>query len=273
MNISINNMSEIWQQYKRLAFSFAKPFMKIYPEQADDIEQECFLAMVDAVGHYDPDKGSFPSCLSLYVQKRVGQYCRRNGCAFSISEHQFENERRLQRAGCGSVAGLSEKQMQNLSAAKAARFSYNFSDPVKNADGLTIEDTIPDNNDGIGAALDRIAMQELRRNLDGLFSCVSDTDGEYIKQHYYRGETYADIGKMQGKKTSYIASHVHAGLEKMRRKAQRSRAFDEYLDNRTRSKALRGGLASFNTSWTSSTECAAFDRIEREIRVNACKYV
>lgn len=274
IQICTDNIPDIWEKYRRLAFRVAMPFIRIYPSQTEDIEQECFLSVVDAVEHYNPDAGDFAVYMPNWVRERVGRYCRRNGCAFSIPEYQFGRLRRLRdaRDKTGHVstclAGMTEEQVQNTDLAARALSVSSLSDLVRDADGLTLADMVEDKENGIDEAVDRIAMQELHSNLSKLLLCVSKTDREYIKRHYYGGQSYADIGKDTGEKAGNVSSHVHTALGKMRRKARRLRDFDEYLDGRTRSKALRGGCASFNTSWTSSTEHAAIDRIEQKMRVN-----
>lgn len=281
VSITPKNMSEIWEKYKRLAFYAAKPFIKGYPQQKEDIEQECYFAIADAVKHYNPNKCAFSTCLFPRVIRRVGEYCRRNSCAFSLPENQFKKERRLQRAQEALYAGnislyrslsflsdYSREAELNTVAFNAARTVSSFSQPINDADGLTIGGAIPDKENGIDAALDRIEQRELRAALDTLLLCLNEKDRDFVKRRYYDGQTLAEIGKFAGKNSSYAYSRIHASLEKMRRKAEKMRIFDEYLDSRTRSKALRGGLASFNTSWTSSTERAAFDRIEKKMRVN-----
>lgn len=276
VTICPDNMAAVWQQYCRLAYHVARPFMRLYPSQADDIRQECYIAMWDAVNAYNPDAGCFANYLPYHVRRVVGQYCRRNASAFSLPEHTNTGRQRLSRArdllqaaGVDAteqnvllLSGMNPIEYQNINAAGRALSAASLSDLIPGTDGLTVADAVPDLHNGIDDALENIAADDLHRNLDALLCGLPDADRDMVCRYYYNGQTLAEIGQVYGVAGFTVSRRIKAALRKLKRQAERSRAFDEYLDGRTYTESLRGGLQHFLHTWESSTETAAFHRME-----------
>lgn len=275
VRIHPDNMAAIWQQYCRLAYHIARPYLHAYPAQADDIRQECYLAICSAVNTYDSKAGSFATYLPYHVRRIVGQYCRRNASAFSLPEHTNTGRQRLARAESALQAagiatternvlllsGISAQEYNTLAAAERARYAASLSDLIPGADGVTVADTIPDPHNGIDDAFERFAADDLRRNLDALLCYASDPERDMIRRYYYEGQTTAEIAEHYEVDPAAVRRKIGSALQKLRRRAQRSRAFEEYLNSETYTTALRGGLDGYLRTWESSTEKAAFNRL------------
>lgn len=90
------SIGQLWEQVKPLTFQFAGRFFRrsltscqTHGVALDDLQQECFLAVVDAVKAYDPDRGlKFNSFLSFPLKKHFNALigCRGNQRADPLNE-------------------------------------------------------------------------------------------------------------------------------------------------------------------------------------------
>lgn len=90
------SIGQLWEQVRPLTYQFAGRFFgrsfascRTHGVALDDLQQECFLAVVDAVKAYDPDRGlKFNSFLSFPLKKHFNALigCRGNQRADPLNE-------------------------------------------------------------------------------------------------------------------------------------------------------------------------------------------
>lgn len=157
---------ELWQQVRRLCFRIIRRYdtwtQSNAAVSAEDLEQEALLAVVDAVEHFDPDKGKFVTILGFYVQKH---------CQTALSL--------LTRGG-------KREHYEALSIYA----------PLPELPELTLVDVLEDSNaPDISEALE---LDEMRREVREAIDALPDHWALVIRQHYLHEESMAEIGRKQG---------------------------------------------------------------------------
>lgn len=73
-----NNMLQLWQQNRGFIHKIVNQY-KAYAEE-EDLEQEGYLGLSDAVSHYNPDEGvTFLHYASFWIKQYMSRYIKSNG--------------------------------------------------------------------------------------------------------------------------------------------------------------------------------------------------
>ena len=281
------NMAQLYEQVKRFIHAVAWRYQD--SGMVEDLEQEGFLALYDAVDGYDEAQGvRFLTYAEYWIRQRISRYLQANGSSLRLPAHCHEKLLRYKRL-CSSfqlehgrepsdveAAGhlaLSLESVREIKKSACMARVGSLDAPVKGLedDGVTVGDAIASGDDLEEAALDRVQSAQL---CAVLWECVDSLPGQQpavIRQRYQDGMSLREIGEAQGT-TAEAARQTHAkALRELRkpRCAKRLRPFvPEY--EQIYSMGLRGnGVGKFNRTWTSSTEKAALWLEEQEERRRA----
>lgn len=70
--------TDLYELFERLSFRYVSSLFGHEWLSPEDIRQECRLAVIQAIDHWNPDRGEFPVLLSFYTRRRVRDYLRNN---------------------------------------------------------------------------------------------------------------------------------------------------------------------------------------------------
>ena len=219
-----DHMEQLYSQVRRFIHVMARKFH--VEEELEDLEQEGYLALYDAIDGYDPDHGvKFLTYAEYWIRQRMQRYLQVNGSCMRLPVH------------C----------------------------PVKGLDGgedATVGELVADPADLEADVLDQVQHEQL---CSVLWECVDSLEGrqpEVIRKRYQEGLTMAAIGADCGVTTETIRQMERKALRALRggRNRKKLLPFMEIYG-----RALTGnGVGRFNRTWTSSTERVALWDIERE---------
>lgn len=264
------NMLILWQQNQGIIGKLAGKYKSMAEEE--DLKQEGFLGLCEAVRHWEPDGGAnFMSYAIFWIRQRMIRYGQNNGTV-RISIEAGEKLRQYQKISnlfyqqtgrkptdqeiCHCM-GISEGWLACIK--KAARMDKigSLDSHIDGVEELKLGDVVAGEEDIENSVLDQVQKEQLRAVVWPLVDGLPGQQSAVIRKRYQEGKTLQAIGDDLGV-TRERARTIEASALRELRKPSRSGQLRPFLDDRIRSMAMSGnGVSSFQSSWTSSTERAA----------------
>jgi len=219
----------LWEQVQRLVYIYANRYFTLCGDafsragiEVEDLVQEGYFALLDAVQAYEPERGYK---LTTYLK-----YPLRN---------QFNGV-----LGFRSVKGSKDTLLHSMSIDK----------PTKGTEGITLCDSISDSKaeSDMENVLEKEYHRKLHNDLQECLVDLPDNQQEVIESRYRNGNTYQDIADKMGTHDSLVRSMECKALRKLRY----DKRLREYREE-VMSRAYRGSFSSWVNTRTSSTEKAA----------------
>lgn len=274
-----DNMLQLYQQVKAFIHSIAWKFRSY--EETEDLEQEGYLALYDAVDGYDPDTGyKFLTYAKWIIQQRMQQYIMDKGTCLRLPGNKNERLHRYKKLCNAYLMKLGRKPTDweaayrlKLTTTQAAGIRElvtisnlgSLDAPVKGVDGggdITVCDMVAAPDSPEEEITDRIYREQREKEL---WECVDSLKGkhpEVIRKRYQENQTLQQIANDYGISRQRAQALQAAALRELR-KPTRSAKLRPYLDD-IRSMSMSGtGVGRFQRTWTSSTEYAAIELLTR----------
>jgi RNA polymerase primary sigma factor len=283
------NMLTLYNQVKAFIHTIAWKHRSY--EDIEDLKQEGYLALYDAIDGYDPESGcKFLTYAEYWIKQRIVRYIERNSSSLRLSFHSQARLRQYKRffdsfmkehgrepseTETAAFMGLSIDQVRDILRNACMANLGSLDAPVKGFEdeGFTLGDGVPSGEDMEGDALDRMQHEQLK---SVLWECVDSLPGrlpEVIRKQYQDNMTMAEIGREYGVSREAIRQDQAKALRELR-KPKRSNRLRPFLpeEDHIYSMGLSGnGVGRFNRTWTSSTERAVIVREELAERMEEHK--
>ena len=272
------NMQQLWIQNQGIIRKLANKYSSSFSVEFDDVYQEAYFGLVEAVDHYDSSKdASFLSYSILWLRQKMIRYCQNNGCTVQIPVdvsqelHQYNrfinlffqnNGRNPADAEIRHYLGINEESLNRIQ--KAARITQigSLDEPV-NEDGVSLGELVPDAYDLEEIVLDVLDHEKLREILWPMVDELPDLQGNVLRLRYRQGATLQATSDALGIPFSRARAIEQDALRALSRPSRR-RKLKPYLPEAIESRAYRGSVNTFNYTWTSSTESSALKLIGEE---------
>ncbi len=279
------NMFTLYEQVKGFIHNIA--WKHRGREELEDLEQEGYLALYDAIDGYDPDAGcKFLTYAEYWIRQRIVRYIENSACCLRLPSYSQERLRKYQRycdsfmkehgrepseGEAAAQMGLSLDQVRDIHRNASIASLGSLDAPVKGfeGEGLTVGDGIPSGEDMEEDALDRLEHEQLKAVL---WECVDSLPGrqpEVIRKQYQDNMTLEAIGKEYGVSREAIRQDQAKAMRELK-KPKYSKRLKPFLPEHERiySMGIVGnGVGRFNRTWTSSTERAALKVMDLEERI------
>lgn len=229
--------SDLWEEIKGLIAWWARRFFAVNSAYGislglewmtpqnnkrciDDLVQSGFFGLVDAVEHYDPEKGSFTTLLKYYLLKAFQE----------------------------ATTGRSIKQKKD-----PMLWCRSLDEHVGDEDSDTILlDLIPDERNDIAEADEKIFTEQLHVALDAALGRLPEMEAAAIRKKYYENKSLEEIGTEFNCSTSNANLLCNRGLNHIRFSSDRRR-LEQFLDENT--SYYKGmGMSSYRQTNTSGVE-------------------
>ena len=279
------NMAQLYDQVRRFIHAVAWKYRD--SGMAEDLEQEGFLALYDAIDGYDAAQGvKFLTYAEYWIRQRIRRYLQENGSSVRLPVHCLDRLQRYKRL-CSSfqlehgrepsereiarLMGLTLGQVREIRESACMARVGSLDTPICGVDGgedTTVGELVPAGDDLEGETVERMTRAQL---CAVLWECVDSLQGQQpavIRQRYQGGMSLREIGEAQGTTAEAVRQIQAKALRELRasRFSKRLRPFlpeAEQIYN----KGLRGnGVGRFNHTWTSSTERVVLWLDEQEER-------
>lgn len=267
------NMEALYLQVKNFIHRIALKYRG--RAELDDLEQEGYLALYDAVDGYDPASGFlFLTYARHWIRQRMVRYIQNNG-SVRLPVHEWERMSRYRKlenvflaqlgrkpseAEIRYYLGLNHRQSLELQTALKMRQIGSLDSPVEGTEGDeagTLGDMVAGPENVEGAVLDRVEAGQLRAVLWQEVDSLPDGQPEVLRARYQEGRTLKEVGSSLGVSVEMARQIEKKALRELRRPSH-SRKLLPFLPEAMAAQAYRhNGIGEFSRTWTSSTEWVA----------------
>lgn len=271
------NMLQLWQQNKGLIHSIARKYAAY--EDIEDLEQQGYLGLCDAVQGYRPEEGAaFSTYALIWIRQSIQRYIDDCSTAVRIPVHRRQEIVKYWRV-CSSfeksygrkptdweisrLLGVSRETVDRIKEAAEMGSTASLDTPIGEDGEDTISDLQPGAADVEGSVLDAVQKEQLKAVIWPLVDTLPGNQPAIIRMRYQEGLTLRECGERLGLALQGIRTHENNALRSMRH-GSRAKQLRPFLDDYIYSRATQSnGAGTFNRTWTSSTERVALKLVER----------
>lgn len=272
------NMAVLYDQVKDFIHAMAYKYHG--QGELEDLEQEGFLALYDAIDHYEADQGvKFLTYASHWIRQRMQKYIQNTGSPLRLSAGRQEAIRKYRKfctefqaeQGCKPTEAelcrslwLTLEQLREIQYDACMTAVKSLDAPIKGAEGeedTTLGELAASATDPCEELLDRLEQEEL---CSILWQCVDGLPGkqpDVIRSRYKDNMTMKQCGQFCGISEAEVRKQQLKALRSLR-SGENAKKLRPFLpgDAWIYSGALIGnGVDHFNQTWTSSTERVALE--------------
>lgn len=269
-------MKQLWEQNRGMVGKIACKY-KGYGDM-EDLKQEGFLGLYDAVEGYDPDRDiPFINYATFWIRQSIQKYVDNCCSVVRIPAHTKEQINQYQKATNQFKKWHGRKAtdkeiclLLHISPKQFGQLKKDFqmgqigsldSLAFQENDDITISDMIPSVDDVEEIVINRVQQEELKRVLWGLVDDLGEEQASVIHARYQEEKTLKCIAEEKNRSMEEIRQQERKAMRELR-KPSRSEKLRPFLDDETYSQGLKGnGVERFNVTWTSSTERVALEML------------
>lgn len=266
---------------------FLKKYIRIKPQDEEDLLQEAYLGMMDAISHYEPDKGAlFMSYAEHWIKQRARAYISKdksiiipghfkeqiNRYKKSIQEYEQLYHRNPSDLDMCEYMDVSLEEIKRI---KIWMQDTKSIDEIISDDGsITLGETVQDSFDLEHTVIAKQFKTYKQRTLwDIVDKHVDSEQQSVIKKIYKENKTFKEISQENKISVDEVRKRKENGLRRLRSK----KALEEIkgrLETAEANMYHSGYYSYLNNNFTSSTERVAIEnvtlkdnlkRIERKI--------
>lgn len=263
---------ELWVQIQGFVKKCASEFHA--GDLTEDLTQEGYFGMLEAVKHFDGTRGyRFTTYAQYHIKNSMRRWLIKARPGIRIPEHMVLKVRKYDKFVSDFVrengrepSDLEARIMLRMPDVKEVRAAA-MMDPgsldaeISTADGLTLGDVhavAPDNAEDV---IESVFQEQLRQDLWNTVDELPERWGQVIKAKYKEDKTYREIAEEFHVTDEAIRNNVAKGMRRLRSEKKLKAYYGEIYGAGVRCT----GVSVFERTWTSSTERAAILMLEGKI--------
>ena len=273
------NMLQLWQQNKGFIAMIARRYSA--GAEMEDLEQEGYIGLCEAVRNYDPARGmSFISYAAFHIKRRM-RICADNSRTVRLSFNAGDEVRRYQKIvreywqefGCDpsdrelcSFLYVSREKLNQIRKAAQMGNIRSLDEPVQGLEGdINIGDTVPSGEDMEEDVIRRLDREQMSREI---WLAVDQLPGDLpaaVHLRYENGLTLEKTGQALGVNRERVRQLERKALRMLRlpRRCEKFRAYhEEYL---SAASVHHVGVRRYLETWESEVEREALRWAEKEL--------
>lgn len=264
-----DNMLALWQQNKGFIHKMGKKYSG-YAEM-DDLMQEGYLGLCEAVRHYEPDQiSSFIHYAAFWIRQAMQRYVDNCCSVVRIPVHAREDMREYKKAvreyqqyygrepserDLCALLGVGREKLHVIQENARTEQIDSLSRGIggENED-ITIADTVASDEDVEEDCIRELDRENVKRELWISVDQLPDNLPEVIRHRYLDGMTLKETGQNMGigiEQVRQIQARAFRMLRTERRGAKLRRYCEEYI---FAAPINHIGVDSFKRTWTSEVE-------------------
>lgn len=265
------NMQLLYENNLPLIKKFIKPYTAYEP--MEDLLQESYFGLLEAVQHYETSKNvRFSTYMKYWIVQSVQRYLEKCGSAVRIPIHTRQKMSRIRKAASqlrqeqgrepktdeiADLLGVSVEEVQELQG---------YSQSVISLDTLTLADTLQADLNVENDTVDKIYNERSKSQLWCIVErYTAAKENEIIKEIFLHGKTMAAVAREHGVTIDRIRQIKEAGLRRLRIGKAKRELLEKF--DIVEAGLFRGGSTSYKEhNFTSIVEHLAEKRIEAEER-------
>lgn len=259
-----DNMLLLYQQNRGLIYTIAKKFTGL--AELEDLMQEGYIALCEAVRHFDADSNvKFSSYAGtvikrhmkryIYQQKDLPEYMQALIWQYKKLDNAFmvRYGRKPQNWEYCHYLDITQEQLRQIKKSLKMEQIASIDSPIGDED-MMLSDTLVSDTDVESEVLDEVQQAQLRAEL---WQAVDELPGELselMRKRYQDNMTLQGTGDSMGISRDKVRTEESKALRILRRNDNILSFGDDYIAT----AAMHGtGVKRFNRTWTSSTERVA----------------
>lgn len=271
-----DNMLQLWQQNKGLIHSVARKYAAY--DDIEDLEQQGYLGLCDAVQGYRPEEGAaFSSCALIWIKQSIQRYIEDCSTVVRIPVHRRQEIVKYHRA-CSSfeksygrkptdweishLLDVSRETLDRIKEAAEMGSMASLDTPIGEDREDTVGDLQPGTVDVEDSVLDAVQQEQLKAAIWSLVDALPGKQPEVIRMRYQERLTLRECGERLGLVLQGVRTQESNAFRELR-KPSRAKQLRPFLNDYIYSRATQGnGAGTFGRTWTSSTERVALKLVE-----------
>ena len=278
-NNEAENMLQLWKQNKGFIAMIARRYSA--GAEMEDLEQEGYIALCEAVRHYDPDRGmSFISYAAFWIKRRM-RICADNSRTVRLSFNAGDEVRQYQKIMreyrqeygcdpsdwelCGFLYVSREKLDQIRKAAQMGNIR-SLSEPIPGTDeDIMLGDSVASGEDMEEDAIREIDKERMKRELWIAVDNLLQDQTAAIRLRYIDGLTLEKTGQALGVNRER-ARQLESKAMRILRQPHRCRTFRAYFEEYLSAAPVHHvGVKRYLETWESEVEREALRWAEKEL--------
>lgn len=273
------NMLELWRQNKGFIAMMARRYSA--GAEMEDLEQEGYIALCEAVQHYDLARGmSFISYAAFWIKRRM-RSCADNSRTVRLSFNAGDEVRQYQKImreyrqeyGCDpsdwELCGflcVSRKKLDQIRKAAQMGNIRSLDESIQGMDGdISIGDTVASGEDMEEETIQEIDKEQIKREL---WLAVDQLPGNLptaVRLRYENGLTLEKTGQALGVNRER-ARQLESKAMRILRQPHRCRVFRAYFEGYLSAAPIHHvGVKRYLETWESEVEREALRWAEKEL--------
>lgn len=270
------NMLQLWEQNQHFIISIAVRFSG-YAEM-DDLQQEGYISLCNAVRHYDNGQGvPFINYAALWIKQGMRRYIENccgavripSGVQADIKKYKkISNEFRKEYGRdasdweMGGLLGMSREKLNQLKKDAQMGQIRSLSEPVADAEGdITLGDTVASGDDLEAYTMQELDAEVMKRDLWIAVDALPGNLPAVIRCRFLDGKTLQETGQIIGVSKDSIRCKQEKALRTLKQSSRGRKYRIYYEEYISAAPVFNVGVESFQRTWTSSTELAALQNI------------
>lgn len=264
-----DNMLKLYEQNRGMIYQIAKKYSG-YAEM-DDLMQEGYLALCNAVEHYEPGEASFIHYAAFWMKQGMQRYIDNCGNVVRIpvqlqtdirrynrivKEYKREYDREpSERELCGLLR-VGRGKLQEIKRSASMGQIRSLSEPTNGDGDLFLGDVIASDQNLEEDACKKFDYDLMRERLWDTVDNLPGEQADVIRKRYQERMTLDAVGQSMGvgrERVRQVEAKALRGL----RSPGKSRKYKEYFEQYiSASPIYHVGVGRFQRTWTSSVEAS-----------------
>ena len=270
------NMLKLWQQNRGFIATMARKYVSL--AEMEDLEQEGYIGLCEAVRHYEPRKGvAFINYAAFWIRQAMRRYVDNCGAVVRIPSGMVDWIREYNRAlreylqaynewpsdaALCWLLGIKKEKLRNIRQAVRMAEMGSLDAPLQTEDGdLAVMDTVSSGEDLEGDVSRRLDHESMSRDLWEAVDRLPGNLPAAVRLRYEDGLTLEKTGQALGVNRER-ARQLESKAMRILRQPYRCSTFRAYFEEYISAAPIHHrGLQTFLTTWESEVERDVLRRI------------
>lgn len=253
---------------------FLKKYVEIMPGDEEDLLQEAYLGMMDAISHYDLDKGVlFMSYAEHWIKQRARAYISKNKSIRipgyfkeQISRYK-KSVQEYEQIYHRNPSDLDMCEYMNISLEEIKRIKIwmqdtkSIDETISDDGSITLGETVQDSLNLEETIINNQYKNYEQQTLWDIVDCHTEPEQQsVIKQIFKENKTYKEIAENNQISVDKARKLKETGLKKLRSPEAIKEICEKLEVLETSSIMYHSGINSFNNKGMSNTEYLAIKK-------------
>lgn len=274
------NMLQLWRQNRRFIATIARKYTSL--AEMEDLEQEGYIGLCEAVRHYEPEKGvKFIGYAAFWIRQAMRRYTDNCGAVVRVPSGMTDWVKAYKKAAAQYkreygewpsegilcwLLDISYKKLQEIREAARMGDIGSLDAPIDTEDGnLSVMDTVASGEDLEEDVCQRMDREKLERTVWVAVDQLPGNQPSALRLIYLGGMNRRQAGEKLGLSLSK-ARDIELKALRTLRQPDRCRKFQAYYEEYLSAAPIHHvGVESFQRTWTSEVEREAIEWAEKEM--------